>query len=183
MFCIFHEKSAKYRYFYMVNHKEREKERDFMTAYRTIIDEFDIHELDMPDSFKQAVKPVVEYLLDTHASFSVAIRLAALMLESYKGELKVSESFASLHPENRIEIYSSPDVYLAFFFLMLAAKADNLYNAREEKQCAKYELSCVGDHETCSLCQEKKEQLLSSCTYETVPPFHVGCRCGMIFKE
>ena len=151
--------------------------------YRSIIDEFDLHELDMPDTFKQAVRPAVEYLLDTHASFSVAIRLAALMLESYKGELKVSKSFADLHPENRIEIYSSPDVYLAFFLLMLAAKAENLYDTREEKHCAKYALSCVGDHETCSLCREKKDQLLTSCTYATVPPFHVGCRCGMIFKE
>ena len=157
-----------------------------MGSYRSIIDEFDLHELDMPDAFKQAVRPAVEYLLETHASFSVAIRLAALMLESVKGELTVSSSFADFHPENRVEIYSSPDVFLAFYLLMLAAKAENLYDAREEVkagQCAKYALSCVGDHETCSLCREKKDQLLTSCTYATVPPFHVGCRCGMIFKK
>ena len=157
-----------------------------MSASRPIIDEFDLQELDMPEAFRQAIRPAVEYLLDTHASFSVAIRMAALMLESYKGELKVSPSFADAHPENRIEVYSSPDVFLAFYLLMLAAKADNLYNAREEVKtgvCAKVALSCVDDHETCSLCREKKDQLLTGCTYETVPPFHVGCRCGMIFKK
>ena len=157
-----------------------------MSAFRPIIDEFDLHELDMPDTFKQTVKPAVEYLLDTRASFSVAIRLAALMLENCKGGLKVSPSFADFHPENRVEIYSSPDVFLAFYLLMLAAKAENLYNAREEVKtgvCARFALSCVGDHETCSLCREKKDQLLTSCTYATVPPFHVGCRCGMIFKK
>ena len=157
-----------------------------MSVFRPIIDEFDLHELDMPDTFKQAVRPAVEYLLDARGSFSVAIRLAALMLESYKEELKVSESFADHHPENRIEIYTSPDVFLAFYLLMLAAKAENLHNAREESKtgvCAKFALSCVGDHETCSLCREKKDQLLTSCTYATVPPFHVGCRCGMIFKK
>lgn len=157
-----------------------------MSALRPIIDEFDLRELDMPDTFKQVIRPAVEYLLDARGSFSVAIRLAALMLESYKEELKVSESFADHHPENRIEIYSSPDVFLAFYLLMLAAKAENLHNAREESKtgvCAKFALSCVGDHETCSLCREKKDQLLTGCTYETVPPFHVGCRCGMIFKK
>lgn len=154
-----------------------------MSASRPIIDEFDLQELDMPEAFRQAIRPAVEYLLDTHASFSVAIRMAALMLESYKGELKVSPSFADAHPENRIEVYSSPDVFLAFYLLMLAAKADNLYNAREEKQCSKYTLSCVNDHETCSLCLGKKAGFLTDCTYETVPPFHVGCRCGMIFKK
>ena len=156
-----------------------------MSAYRHIIDEFNLHELDIPDDFKQAVRPVVEYLLDTRASFSVAIRLAALMLESCKGDLKVSESFADQHPENRIEIYSSPDVFLAFYLLMLAAKADNLYQVQEEVkngQCASFALSCVGDHETCSLCRAKKGSRLSDCSYATVPPFHVGCRCGMIFK-
>lgn len=158
-----------------------------MNEYRSIINEFDFHELDMPDAFKQAVRPAVEYLLGTHASFSVAIRLAALMLESYKGELKVTEEFASQHPENSIQVYSSPDVFLAFYLLMLAAKADNLYNAREETRsgvCGSYELSCVGDHETCSKCREaQKKGILSSCSYDTVPPFHVGCRCGMIFKK
>lgn len=156
-----------------------------MSALRPIIDEFDLHELDMPYTFKQAVRPAVEYLLDTHASFSAAIRLAALMLESPKEELKVTPSFADFHPENRIEIYSSPDVFLAFYLLMLAAKAENLYYAREEAKngvCSRYSLSCVGDHETCSLCREKTGSSLLECTYETVPPFHVGCRCGMIFK-
>ena len=156
-----------------------------MNNYRAIIDSFPMDELDMPDRFIQSVRPAVEYLLSTRGSFSVAIRLAALMLENYKGELKVSSSFADFHPENRIEIYSSPDVFLAFYLLMLAAKAENLYNAREEikaGQCAKYALSCVGDHETCSLCREKTGSSLLECTYETVPPFHVGCRCGMIFK-
>ena len=157
-----------------------------MSAHRKIIDEFDLHELDMPNAFKQAIRPAVEYLIDTQGSFSVSIRLAALMLESYKGELRVSESFSDLHPENRIGIYSSHDVFLAFYLLMLAQKADNLYNIREELktgQCAKYALSCVGDHETCSLCRRKAGAALSECTYETVPPFHVGCRCGMIFKK
>ena len=156
-----------------------------MIDYRPIINEFSLSELDMPESFRTAIRPIVEYLLDTHASFSVAIRLAAIMLESYKGELKVSDSFANQHPENRIEIYSSPDVFLAFYFLMLAAKADNLYQAREEEKngaCTCYVLSCSDDNETCSLCREKKGKNLSECTYETVPPFHVGCRCGMIFK-
>lgn len=157
-----------------------------MNNYRAIIDSFPMDELDMPDRFIQSVRPAVEYLLSTRGSFSVAIRLAALMLESYKGELKVSSSFADFHPENRIEIYSSPDVFLAFYLLMLAAKAENLYNAREEVKtgvCVKFALSCVGDHETCSLCREKAGVPLSECTYETVPPFHVGCRCGMIFKK
>ena len=150
--------------------------------YRSIIDEFDLHELDMPESFKQAVRPAVEYLLDTRASFSAAIRLSALMLEGCEGKLRVSESFSSLHPENRVELYSSPDVYLAFFLLMLAAKAENLSCARQEKRCTIFALSCVNDHETCSLCRGKMDQPLSGCSYATVPPFHVGCRCGMIFK-
>ena len=157
-----------------------------MSEYRNIINEFDLHELDMSDSFKQAVRPAVEYLLETRASFSAAIRLAALMLESCKESPKVSPSFADAHPENRVEIYSSPDVFLAFYLLMLAAKAENLYNAREEVKtgvCAIFALSCVGDHETCSLCREKAIVSLSECTYETVPPFHIGCRCGMIFKK
>lgn len=156
-----------------------------MSAYRQIIDTFPLLELDVEDQFREAVKPAVEYLIESNASFSAAIRLSSLMLEGYKGELKVSEFFADQHPENRIEIYSSHDVFLAFYLLMLAQKADNLYNIREELktgQCAKYALSCVGDHETCSLCRRKAGAALSECTYETVPPFHVGCRCGMIFK-
>ena len=89
-----------------------------MNIYRPIIDEFDLSELDMPVAFKDAVRPAVEYLLDTHASFSVAIRLAALMLESYRGQLRVTEAFAAAHPENVISVYSSPDVFLAFYLLM-----------------------------------------------------------------
>jgi len=156
-----------------------------MNSYRSIIDEFDLRELDMPDSFKQYVKPAVEALLGARRSFPVALRLASLMRESAKGGLKVSQDFADFHPENRIETYSSPDVFLALYLLMLAAKAENLYNVREEAKtgvCAKFALSCAGDQETCSLCREKKG-LLSECTYETVPPFHVGCRCGLIFSK
>ena len=156
-----------------------------MSAYRPIIDQFPLDELDVEGQFKEALKPAVEYLLETQGSFSVAIRLAALMLESYKGGLKVCGSFEDRHPENRIEVYSSPDVFLAFYLLMLAAKADNLYQVQEEmkcRQCASFVLSCVGDHETCSLCRAKKGSRLSDCSYATVPPFHVGCRCGMIFK-
>lgn len=157
-----------------------------MSAYRPIIDQFPLDELDVEGQFREAIKPAVEYLLETQGSFSVAIRLAALMMESNKGKLKVCESFADQHPENHIEIYSSPDVFLAFYLLMLAAKADNLYQVQEEVkngQCASFALSCVGDYETCSLCRAKEGGRLSSCTYETVPPFHVGCRCGMIFKK
>ena len=51
-----------------------------------------------------------------------------------------------------------------------------------ERVKAGFVLSCVGDHETCSLCRAKKGSRLSDCSYATVPPFHVGCRCGMIFK-
>lgn len=157
-----------------------------MIDYRPVIDEFSLSELDMPDSFKQAVRAGVEFLLQTRGPFSAAIRLAALTLGNYQGPLKVADDFADQHPENRIEVYSSPDVFLAFYFLMLAAKADNLYQAREELKngvCTCYSLSCVGDHETCSLCKEKKGAPLSVCAYESVPPFHVGCRCGMIFKS
>ena len=157
-----------------------------MNDYRAIIDEFDLHELDMPDQFKQAIRPAVEYLLDTRASFSATVRLAVLMLEGSKSELTVSSSFADAHPENRIEVYTSPDVFLAFYLMMLAAKAENLYNAREEVKsgvCSSYGLSCVGDHETCSLCREKAGTFIAECTYDTVPPFHVGCRCGMIYKK
>ena len=158
-----------------------------MNTYRQIIDEFPVTELDMPEAFREAVRPCVEYLLDTHASFSVAIRLAALMLESYKGELKVTEEFSAGHPENRIEVYSSPDVFLAFYFLMLAAKADNLRNAREEVEsgvCSGYEIACANDRETCSMCRDmKKTGRLADLTYETVAPFHVGCRCSMLFKK
>ena len=158
-----------------------------MNIYRPIIDEFALDELDMPDTFKEAVRPAVEYLLDTHASFSVAIRLAALMLESYRGQLRVADAFASAHPENVISVYSSPDVFLAFYLLMLAAKAHNLYNARAEQQagvCTAFSLSCAEDNESCSLCREKHQAgPISACTYQTVPPFHVGCRCGLLFTK
>ncbi len=157
-----------------------------MINFRPVIDEFSLSELDMPEQFKEAVRPCVEYLLDTRASFSAAIRLAALMLESYKGDLKVTDSFADAHPENRIHIYSSPDVFLAFYFLMLAAKADNLYNAREEVKngaCTRYSVVCACDRESCSTCREKKNGFLADCTYKTVPPFHVGCRCSMIYQK
>lgn len=158
-----------------------------MNKYRGLIEQLDMRELDMPDSFKEAVRPAVEYLLNTHASFSVAIRLAALMLESYKGDLKVAARFAAVHPENRVEVYSSPDVFLAFYFLMLAAKVDNLYCTNEEAKacvCNAYSLTCAQDHETCSMCREKYQSgSIHDCTYETVPPFHVGCRCGMLFEK
>ncbi len=156
-----------------------------MNSLSPIIEEFDLHELNVPPIIKKGIKPAVEYLVETNGSFSAAIHLSSLILQGYPGKLKVADAFADAHPENRVEVYSSPDVFLAFYLLMLAAKANNLYNAREEikaGQCAKYALSCVGDHETCSLCREKTGSSLLECTYETVPPFHVGCRCGMIFK-
>ena len=158
-----------------------------MNIYRPIIDKFTVSELDMPDDFKEAVRLAVEYLLVTHASFSVAIRVAALMLESYRGELRVTDAFAAAHPENRIGLYSSPDVFLAFYLLMLAAKADNLYNAQAEREtgiCAEFAVLCAADNESCPLCLGKhRAGKISDCTYETVPPFHVGCRCGLLFAK
>ena len=156
-----------------------------MINLRPIIDEFTISELDMPEQFKEAVRPCVEYLLDSKASFSTVVQLASLMLRSYAGDLKVTDSFANAHPENRIETYSSPDMFLTFYLLMLAAKAENLSLARaemKEGRCSHFSIACAGDHESCSMCKEKGEMPLSACSFATVPPFHVGCRCGMIFK-
>lgn len=155
-----------------------------MANYRKIIDTLDMDELDMPSAFKAAVRPVVEYLLTTNASFSVALRLSALMLESYKGELKVTKAFESKHIENKISLYSSPDMFFAFYLLMLASKVQNLYCAQRESICEGYELTCANDSETCALCREKYQSgRIKDCTLDTVPPFHVGCRCGMIFTK
>ena len=158
-----------------------------MINYRPIIDGFPLDELDMPEAFKAAVRPVVEYLLCTHASFSVAIRLASLMLESYRGPLRMSDAFTRAHPENRIDLYSSEDVYFAFFLLLLAAKADNLYSIQAERQtglCAAYSVNSPQDNETCSQCRERCHAApLADAAYHTVPPFHVACRCGLIFSK
>lgn len=158
-----------------------------MTNYRPIIDGFTLDELDMPEAFKAAVRPAVEYLLCTHASFSVAIRLASLMLESYRGPLRMSDAFTRAHPENRIDLYSSEDVYFAFFLLLLAAKADNLYHIQAERQsgvCAAYSINSPNDSETCAQCRERCHAApLADAAYHTVPPFHVACRCGLIFSK
>lgn len=155
-----------------------------MSEYGDYVSKLDISELDMPAEFKAAVHPIIEYILNTKASFSAVIRLASLMMESCKGDLKVAKWFAAIHPENRIEIYSSPDIFLSFYFLYLARKVDNLMNANLEGICSEYHLSCAQDQETCSICRDHYTAgKLSECTFQTVPPFHVGCRCGMIFTK
>lgn len=155
-----------------------------MLTKRDIINSFTQDEIDASQSTKFTVKISIEYLLATEANFSTAIRLASLVLESCNNEIYPTEEFRNKHPENRIEVYSSKDVWLAFYMLMLAEKAENLFNIYLEEQAERIEIICKNDHETCSLCKEMAKEIdLPFAKYSAIPPHHVGCRCGIIFRK
>lgn len=158
-----------------------------MNKYWNIVKNFDLSELEIGENMKSVIRHAVEFILETESSYPEALKLSAIMTKSFRNPIRVSESFAAVHPENRVDVYSTPDVFLAFYCLFLASKARNLYNAQEEVKsgvCSAYTTSCACDQETCSMCKDKfMETKLSACDYSTIPPFHVGCRCGMFFVK
>ena len=158
-----------------------------MQKIRRILDGFSLDELQVNGATKQAIRILAEYIHETRSSFPTAIRIASLLSDSCKEEIKPTEEFRATHPENRPEVYSSPEVFLTFYLLMLAQKADNLYHINEEKErgvCHHLSVVNQNDKETCSFCKEKPREIdISEASYANVPPFHVGCRCGILITK
>lgn len=158
-----------------------------MSEIRRIIDRFSISELQVNSKTKRAIRILTEYIHETHASFPNVIRIASLLIDSCREELRPTDEFMSVHPENRPEVYSSLEVYLTFYLLMLVQKADNLYHIEEEKKrgvCRHLSIIHQNDKETCSFCAEKNVELdIADATVENVPPYHVGCRCGILITK
>lgn len=158
-----------------------------MSEIRQIIEQFPLDELQVNSATKKSIRILVEYIHETRSSFPVVIQLASILINSCREEIKMTEEFRSAHPENRAEVYSAPEVFLAFYLLMLSQKADNLYHIQKEKKigiCKHLSIVCQHDNETCSACKEKEAEIeISGANYETVPPFHVGCRCGILITK
>lgn len=158
-----------------------------MSEIRRIIDRFSLDELQVNGATKKQIRILTEYIHASRSSFATAIRLAALLLDTGKEKIMPTPEYAASHPENRIEVYSSPEIFLAFYLLMLSRKADNLYHISEERKrgvCQHLAIVKQNDKETCSCCKAQSEEMpISEACFENVPPFHVGCRCGILITK
>lgn len=153
--------------------------------YRDILNSFSLNELDAKNTTKDAIRIMAEYIITQNASFSTAIRLASILLENEK--IKPTKEFENQHPENKMEVYSSPEIFLSFFLLMIAQKAENLFHIQKELEtgiCYHISVICRHGQESCSMCLEnEKEMEMKDASFDTIPPYHVGCTCGMIIKK
>lgn len=158
-----------------------------MIAHREIVNSFPLEEIEANTSTKFTVRSSIEYILATDASFSTAIKLADLILESCDEKIYPTDNFVHAHPDNNPEVYSSFEVWLALYLLMLSSKADNLYHIKMEMENGRcHHINIIGqnDKESCSLCKEPKPQMdLKDCTYQNIPPYHISCRCGIIIRK
>lgn len=157
-----------------------------MSKFSAIIKSFTLKEIDVDENMREAIRLSVEVLLLAGASLMGAIQQSSMIVRAYDKPIVETEEFARIHPMNRVRAYDTPSIFLAHYSLMLAAKAGNLHHIRAERSAGvgdRVEIACLGDERTCSLCRERAEKAsITVCTYATVPPFHVGCRCGVIVR-
>lgn len=151
------------------------------------VQQLPLSELVLTDSEKTNVRVSVDLLIKNGATYSNAIRLAKILLAAINHPIELTDSFLHDHPENNPKVYSSFEVFMAFYLLMLAGKASNLYYTQKEAEsgiCTTYSITCPCDKESCSLCVARyMEGKIANAKYENLPPYHVGCRCGLLFHR
>lgn len=136
---------------------------------------------------KTNVRVSVSLLLSNGATFDNALSIAEVLLTAMGHDITPTPEFLADHLENDPRIYSSNLVYVAFYLLMLAGKVSNHYYVEEELKSGiadSFSVTCPCDKESCSLCVARyMEGYLDEITYQKLPPYHVGCRCGLLFHK
>jgi hypothetical protein len=151
-----------------------------MSEYHKILQAFTVDELHTSEKEKQAIRACVDLMLSTSEDFATATSLSMLLLANKAGGFTPSEEFLEAHPDNHPEAYSSPAAYLAFYLLFLCEKARSAKDILDEQEhCSHYTSSCAGDTDTCWRCEDRAaiNVPIALMSYETVPPYHLGCRC------
>ncbi len=157
-------------------------------SYSDIIQGLSADELCLNDRGKQAVKSCAELMLNTSVDFATATILGTLLMAHLK-HVEPSEDFAENYEENRPSYYSSEVTYLSFFLLYLCEKVRNLSDILLENQpdniATHFQINLAGDADVCDRCEDRQQHPIrvQDVAYDNVPPFHMGCRCQIIFVK
>jgi hypothetical protein len=151
-----------------------------MSEYHKILQAFTVDELHTSEKEKQAIRACVDLLLSTSEDFATATSLSMLLLANKAGIFTPSVGFLEAHPDNHPEAYSSPAAFLAFYLLFLCEKARGVKDILDDQEhCSYYTSSCAEDADVCGRCEDHAAigVPIALMSYESVPPFHLGCRC------
>lgn len=109
------------------------------------------------------------------------------IIETFKENILPSADFIK-HPANRTSAFASDAEWLAAFMRYMLQKSDNIITINQEIEKGlvnRMRIIDADDPGVCRGCDEHKHSVikLSDATYDDIPPFHFGCRCGYLFLK